>query len=99
MWCWGIIEIGCTNYVRKEDILVTVKNQPDATKYAVLLPQHVSGTNMPIIRSTISEYLPHLGGYTWKAAWVVPHWTSWSEHCSEDGFRPLMMGILVPKTC
>jgi hypothetical protein len=36
-----------------------------------LLPQHVSGTNMPIIRSTISEYLPLLGGHTWKAAWVV----------------------------
>jgi hypothetical protein len=34
--------------------MVTVKNQPDATKYAVLLPQHVSGTNMPIIRSTIN---------------------------------------------
>jgi hypothetical protein len=26
--------------------LVKVKNQPDATKYAVLLPQHVSGTDM-----------------------------------------------------
>jgi hypothetical protein len=42
-----------------------------ATKYAVLSPQHVSGTNMPIIRSTISEYLPLLGGRTWKTAWVV----------------------------
>jgi hypothetical protein len=31
-----------------------------------LLPQHVSGTNMPIIRSTISEYLPLLGGHAWK---------------------------------
>jgi hypothetical protein len=61
-----------------------VKNQPDATRYAVLLPQHVSGTNMPIIRSTISEYLPLLGGHTWKAAWVVLHWISWGEHCSED---------------
>jgi hypothetical protein len=39
----------------------------------ILLPQHVSGTNMPIIRSTISEYLPLLGGHIWKAAWVVPH--------------------------
>jgi hypothetical protein len=39
-----------------------------------LLPQHVSGTNMPIIRSTIGEYLPLLAGHTWKAAWVVPHW-------------------------
>jgi hypothetical protein len=36
-----------------------------------LLPQHVSGTNMPIISSTISEYLLLLGGHTWKAAWVV----------------------------
>jgi hypothetical protein len=24
------------------------------------------GTNMPIIRRTISEYLPLLGGHTWK---------------------------------
>jgi hypothetical protein len=31
--------------------IVKVKNQPDATKNAVLLAQHVSGTNMPIIRS------------------------------------------------
>jgi hypothetical protein len=30
------------------------------------LPQHVSGTNMPIIRSTISEYLALLGDHTWK---------------------------------
>jgi hypothetical protein len=30
------------------------------------LPQHVSGTNMPIISSTISEYLALLGGHTWK---------------------------------
>jgi hypothetical protein len=30
---------------------VKVKNQLDTIKYAVLLPQHVSGTNMPIIRS------------------------------------------------
>jgi hypothetical protein len=31
------------------------KEQLDAQKYAVLLPQHVSGTNMPIIRSTINK--------------------------------------------
>jgi hypothetical protein len=31
-----------------------------------LLPQHVSGTDMPIIKSTIGEYLPLLGGHTWK---------------------------------
>jgi hypothetical protein len=31
-----------------------------------LLPQHVSGTNMPIIRRTIGEYLLLLGGHTWK---------------------------------
>jgi hypothetical protein len=43
-----------------------------------LLPQYVSGT------SKISEYLPLLGGHTWKSAWVVPRWASWSEHCSED---------------
>jgi hypothetical protein len=76
------------------------------------LPQHVSGINMPIIRSTISKYLPLLVGHTWKAAWVVPHWVSWSVHCSEDVARLwphpksgryslillLMMGILVPKS-
>jgi hypothetical protein len=39
---------------------------------------------MPIIRTTISEYLPPLGGHTWKAAWVVQRWAAWSEHCSED---------------
>jgi hypothetical protein len=47
------------------------KNQLDATNYAVLLPQHVSRTNMPIIRSRINKKLPLLGGQTWKAAWVV----------------------------
>jgi hypothetical protein len=47
---------------------VKVKNQPDVTKDAVLLPQHVSGTNMPIIRSKISKYRPLLGGHTCKAA-------------------------------
>jgi hypothetical protein len=52
-----------------------------------LLPQHISGTNMHIIRSTISEYLPLLGGRTWKAAWVVLHWAAWSEHCFEDVAR------------
>jgi hypothetical protein len=31
--------------------MMKAKNQLDATKYAVLLPQHVSGTNMPIIKS------------------------------------------------
>jgi hypothetical protein len=68
--------------------LVKVKNRLDATKYVVfLLPQHVSGTNMPIIRSTISEYLPLLGGNTWNTAWVVLHWASWGEHCSEDVAR------------
>jgi hypothetical protein len=30
--------------------IVRVKNQLDATKYAVLLPQHVLGTNMPDFR-------------------------------------------------
>jgi hypothetical protein len=42
------------------------KNQLDATKYSVVLPQHVSGTNMPIIRSTINKYLSLSGGHTWK---------------------------------
>jgi hypothetical protein len=55
---------------------VKVKNQLDAKKYAVLLPQHVSGTNMPIIRSTFNENLPLLGGHTWKGDWVVPHWAA-----------------------
>jgi hypothetical protein len=35
--------------------LLKIKNQLYPTKYAVLLPQHVSGTNMPIIRSTINR--------------------------------------------
>jgi hypothetical protein len=46
--------------------VVKVTNQLDATKYAVLLPQHVSGTNIPIIRSTINKQLPFLGGRNWK---------------------------------
>jgi hypothetical protein len=73
-----------------------------------LLPKHVSGINIPIIRSKIIEYFPLLGGHTWKFAWVVLHWASWSEDYSEDVaglIRPhppsilLMMGILVPETC
>jgi hypothetical protein len=42
-------------YVLQCEYVVKVQNQLDETKYAVLLPQHVSGTNMPIIRSTISK--------------------------------------------
>jgi 3-methyladenine DNA glycosylase AlkC len=55
--------------------------------YVVLLSQHVSGTNMPIFRSTNVVYLPPLGGHTWDAAWVVLHRASWSEHYSEDVVR------------
>jgi hypothetical protein len=51
--------------------IVKVKKKINTTKYAVLLPQPVSGTNMPIIRSTITKKLPLLGGHTWKAAWIV----------------------------
>jgi hypothetical protein len=51
--------------------LVKVKNQLDAIKYAVSLPQHVLGTNVPIIRNTINNLLPFLGGHAWKATWVV----------------------------
>jgi hypothetical protein len=40
------------NFLLQFPNVMKVKNQLDATKYAVLLPQHVSGTNMPIIRST-----------------------------------------------
>jgi hypothetical protein len=43
--------------------IVKVKKQLDATNYAVLLPQHVSGTNTPIIRSTINKLLQLLGGH------------------------------------
>jgi hypothetical protein len=43
-----------------------------------LMLQHVSGTNMPIIRSTISEYLLFLGSHIWKADWDVLHWASYS---------------------
>jgi hypothetical protein len=35
---------------------VKLNNQLDATKYAVLLPQHVSGTNMPIIRRSYTAW-------------------------------------------
>jgi hypothetical protein len=41
--------------VRMFENTVKVKNQPDATKYPVLLPQHVSVTNMSIIRSTSNK--------------------------------------------
>jgi hypothetical protein len=68
--------------------IVKVKNRLDATKYAVLLPQHVSGTNMPIIRSTISEYLPLLGSHTWNAAWVV-HYTVLYRFIQATCFDPL----------
>jgi hypothetical protein len=39
------------------DEIVKVKNQLDATKYAILLPQHVTGTNMPTIRSLLLNLL------------------------------------------
>jgi hypothetical protein len=46
----------CGSPERKySNIMMKVKNQLDATKYAVLLPQHVSGTNMPIISSAINK--------------------------------------------
>jgi hypothetical protein len=35
--------------------IVKVKNQLDVTKYAVLLPRHVSGTNISIISITIDK--------------------------------------------
>jgi hypothetical protein len=39
----------------EQSITVKVRNQLDATKYAVLLPQHVSGTTMAFIRSIINK--------------------------------------------
>jgi hypothetical protein len=48
----------------EEEDIVKEKNQIHSTKYAVLLPQHVSGTNMPIIRSTINPLAlsdPYMG--------------------------------------
>jgi hypothetical protein len=66
------------------DVHVTVHRRHIEDKEPTL-PQHVSGTNMPIIRSTISEYHRLLGGHTWKAAWTVPHWASWSDRCLEAG--------------
>jgi hypothetical protein len=67
-----------------------------------LLPQHISGTNMPIIRSTISEYLPLLIGHTWKGyshyfAYLFQVWPPKSG--SYLLIVLLMMGILVPETC
>jgi hypothetical protein len=52
---------------------VKVKNKLDATNNAVLLPQRVSGTDMPIVGSTVNAYLPLLCGHTWKPAWGLPH--------------------------
>jgi hypothetical protein len=48
-------ELLILSFSKKMATLVKIKNQLDATKYAVLLPQHVSGTNMPIIVSTINK--------------------------------------------
>jgi hypothetical protein len=36
-------------------MIVKIEKQLDATKCLVLLPQHVSGPNMPIIMSTINK--------------------------------------------
>jgi hypothetical protein len=76
---------------------VTINNQLDATKYAVLLPQHVPGGNMPIIRSTINKQLPLLGDHTWKAVWVMQRWSP--KRGSYLLIVLLMMGILVTETC
>jgi hypothetical protein len=48
------------------EILRVFERERTNYKYAVLLPQHVSGVNMPIIRSTVNKQLPLLGGHTWK---------------------------------
>jgi hypothetical protein len=62
--------------------IVWNKDQLDATKYADLLTQHVSGTNMPIIRSTNSEL--RVGIQTCKAVWVVQRWAVRCVYCSEE---------------
>jgi hypothetical protein len=46
-----LISYSIINLFKNVSFLVKVNNQLDAPMYAVLLPEHVSGTNMPIIRS------------------------------------------------
>jgi hypothetical protein len=70
---------------------VKVKNQLDATKYAVLLPQHVSGTNMPIIRRKIIQEAQHCTTQTAFQVWPP---TSGSYLL----IVLLMKAILVPET-
>jgi hypothetical protein len=60
--CLNFAVVGCLKSVITQ---WKVKNQPK--KYVVLLPQHVSGTNKPIIRNTISNFRfrwPYLEIYT-----------------------------------
>jgi hypothetical protein len=81
-------------------VKVKVKNQLDATKYAVLLPQHASNTNMPFIsstRATSSEQfsLQASQRYTTQAAFQVCPPKSGSYLF----IVLLMIGILVPETC
>jgi hypothetical protein len=74
---------------------VQVKNQLDATKYAVLLPQHVSGTNMPIIRSIINKQLPLLGGHIWKR-YPSHHWqTLYSPNHHTATHRTITLGLTI----
>jgi hypothetical protein len=73
---------------------VKVKKQLDATKYVVLLPQHVSGTNMPIIRSAISEYLPLLGGHTWKGYSNSEPYCYGAESCSVVAWRVESLSVM-----
>jgi hypothetical protein len=43
--------------------IVKVRNQLDATKYAVLLPQHVSGTILGAVLAPSSPALHNPGGF------------------------------------
>jgi hypothetical protein len=78
---------------------VKVKKQLDATKYSILFPQHVSGTNMAIIRSRATSFeqcsLQAAQRYTTQAAFQV--WPPKSG--SYLLIVLLMMGIFVPETC
>jgi hypothetical protein len=52
---------------------------------AGLLNQHISGTSMPIIRST--RVSSAFCVQTWKAVWVVYRWAVRCVYCSEDVAR------------
>jgi hypothetical protein len=83
---------------------VEIKFQLDATDeillQILLLPQHVSGTIMPIIRSSRVLYkwlLPFVFG-AWFSSCCYGVEPKGSNHLYNT-LELLMMGIMVPETC